>query len=39
LHIEKIGDWLLEALGPKMLASMGIDQLHVHPKPLAAALY
>ena len=39
LHIEKIGDGLLEALGPKMLARMSIDQLHVHPKPIAAALH
>ena len=39
LHIEEIGDGLVEPLGPKMIAGLGIDQLHVHPKPVAAALH
>ena len=39
LHIEQIGDGLVEALGPKVIAGFGIDQLHVHPKPVAATLH
>ena len=39
LHIEEIGDRFVETLGPKMIAGFGIDQLHVHPKPIAIALH
>src|SRR6267142_755239 len=38
LHVEKIGDGFIEALRPKMYTALGVDQLHVHPKPLAATL-
>ena len=36
LHIEQIGDGLIEPLGPKVIAGLGINQLHVHAKPVAA---
>ena len=39
LHIEQICDGLVEALGPKMVAGFGVDQLHVHPETAAASLY
>ena len=39
LHIEQIGDRLVEPLGPKVIAGFGVDQLHVHPKPVAATLH
>ncbi len=39
LHIEEVGDGLVEALGPQVIAGFGVDQLHVHPKPVAAALH
>ena len=39
LRIEGIDDRLLEALGPKVLAVFGIDQLNVHPKPIAVVLH
>ena len=39
LHVEKVGDGLVESLGPKMIARFGVDQLNVDPHPLAAALH
>ena len=39
LHIEQIGDRLVEALGPKVVAGFGVDQLHIDPKPVAATLH
>ena len=39
LHVEQVGDRLVKALGPQVLAGFGVDQLHVHPKPVAAALH
>ena len=39
LHIEQIGDGLVEPLGPQVIAGLGIDKLHVHPEPVAATLY
>ena len=39
LHVEQIGDGLVEPLGPKVIAGFGVDQLHVHPKPVAATLH
>src|SRR5215510_8554633 len=39
LHIEQIGNGLVEALGPKMIAGLDVDQLHVDPKPVAASLH
>ena len=34
LHIEQIGDGLVEPLGPQVIAGLSIDKLHVHPEPL-----
>ena len=39
LHIEQIGDRFVEALGPKVIAGFGVDQLDVDPKPVAATLH
>ena len=39
LHVEEIGHGLVEALGPKMIAGLGVDELHVHAHPIAAALH
>ena len=38
LHVEEIGDGLVEALGPKMIAGLGIDELDIDPQAIAAAL-
>src|SRR3954467_5333893 len=38
LHIEKVGNRLVEALGPQMIAGFGIDQLCIDPEPATAAL-
>ena len=39
LHIEEIGDRLIEALGPEVVAGLGVDKLHVDAHPIAAALH
>jgi len=39
LHIEQVCDGLVEALGPQVVAGLRVNQLHVNPKPVAAALY
>ena len=39
LHIEQIGDRLVEAVGPKVIAGFSVDQLHTHPEPIAATLH
>ncbi len=39
LQIEKVSEWLFEALGPEVTTCFGIDKLHVHPQPVAATLY
>jgi hypothetical protein len=39
LHVEKVGDGLIEAFGPEVIATFGIDKLHVHPEPAPAALH
>ena len=42
LHVEKVGDRLVEALGPDLTAGFGVDQLdvdaHAVPRALHAAL-
>ena len=38
LHVEEVGDGLVEALCPKMDTGFGVDQLHVHPKLVATTL-
>ena len=38
LHIEEIGQRLVEPLGPEMIARFGIDELHVHAHAVSAAL-
>ena len=38
LHVEAIGERLVEALGPAMIAGFGIDELHVDAHAIAAAL-
>ena len=39
LHVEEIGDWLVEALGPEVAAGVGVDQLHVDPHAVPGALH
>ena len=39
LHIEEVGNGLVEAVGPQMIAGFGVDQLYIDPEPVAAALY
>jgi hypothetical protein len=39
LHIEEVGNWFVEALGPQMISSLDVDQLHIYPKPVATALH
>jgi hypothetical protein len=38
LHVEKIGHRFFEPLGPKVIAALGINELHVDAHPHAAAL-
>ena len=38
LHAEQLGDRLVEPVGPDMRAGLRLDQLHVDPHALAAAL-
>ena len=38
LHVEEIGERLVEPLGPEMIAVLGVDQLHVDAHAVAAAL-
>src|SRR6516225_6529129 len=38
LHIEEVGDGLVEALGPQVISSLGGDQLHIHPKSVTTTL-
>ena len=39
LHLKQIGDGLIEAFSPKVISGSGINKLHVHPKPVVAALH
>ena len=39
LHVEEIGQGLVEALGPEMIAGLGIDELDVDAHAVAAALH
>ena len=38
LHVEEIGERLVEPLGPEMIAGFGVDELHVDAHAVAAAL-
>ena len=38
LHVEEIGQRLVEPLGPEMIAGLGVDELHVDAHAIAAAL-
>ena len=38
LHVEEIGQRLVEPLGPEMIAGFGVDELHVDAHAVAAAL-
>ena len=38
LHVEEVGDGLVEALGPEVCASLSVDELHVDAHSAAAAL-
>jgi hypothetical protein len=38
LHVEEVGNPLVETLGPKMREGLGLDQLHVDAHPVTAAL-
>jgi hypothetical protein len=39
LHVEEIGPPLVEALGPKMRAAFGVDELRVESSPLTGSLH
>src|SRR5262249_62203469 len=39
LHIEEVGNGLVETLGPQMISSLDVDQLHIHPKAVATPLH
>jgi hypothetical protein len=39
LHIEELGHVLVEALGPEMVAALGVDELRTDAHPVAAALH
>jgi hypothetical protein len=39
LHIEEVVDWFVEALGPQVISSLGVDQLNIHPKQVTAPLH
>ena len=38
LHVEEIGERLIESLGPEMIPGFGVDQLHVDAHAVSAAL-
>ncbi len=38
LHVEKIGDRLVETFGPEMRAALRIDKLDVNAQPIGGAL-
>ncbi len=38
LHVEEIGQGLIEPLGPEMTARLGVDELHVDAHAVSAAL-
>ena len=38
MHVEEVGDRLVEPLGPEMIAALGVDQLHVDAHAISAAL-
>ena len=38
LHVEEIGERLVEPLGPEMIAGLGVDQLHIDAHAVSAAL-
>src|SRR5271167_3895344 len=39
LHIEEVGQRLVEALGPKMIGSFSVYELDIYPQPISAPLY
>ena len=38
LHVEEIGQRLIEPLGPEMIACFGVDELHIDAHAVSAAL-
>ena len=38
LHVEEIGERLVEPLGPEMIAGFGVDELHVDAHAVSGAL-
>ena len=38
LHVEEISQRLVEAVGPKVIAGLRVDELHVHPHATRVAL-
>ena len=38
LHVEEIGERLVEPLGPEMIAGFGVDELHIDAHAVSAAL-
>ena len=39
LHVEEVGNRLVEAFGPEVVACFGVNQLHVHAEAVAASLH
>src|SRR6266851_1996936 len=39
LHVKEVGNRLVKAFGPEVVARFGVNQLHIHPKPVAAPLH
>src|SRR6516225_1553508 len=39
LHIEEVGEWFIEALGPQMVAGFGVNQLDIHSEAVASPLH
>src|SRR6516164_8830212 len=39
LHVKKVGDGLVKALRPNVIAGFGVDQLHVDAEAVAATLH
>ena len=39
LHVEEVGQRLVEALGPKMRAGFSVDELDIDPHAVTAALH
>src|SRR5262245_34973046 len=39
LHVEQVGNRLVETFGPEMVAGFGVNQLHAYAEAIAGTLY